>query len=75
MEDLTARAEKAVQQLREERLALEARIAEAHQAAQDLLAATKLARDEIRQSAKHEARKQLAGQLSRLAEQLRIKDA
>jgi hypothetical protein len=75
MEEFVAHAEKVVQEAREERVKLQELIAEAHQVAQELLHASRQAKEEIRQSAKHEARKQLAGQLARITEQLRVKDA
>ena len=74
MEEVLAHAEKVVQEAREERAKLQELIAEAHTVAQELLLATRQAKEEIRQSAKHEARKQLANQLARLVEQLRVKD-
>ena len=74
MEEFVAHAERVVQEAGEERAKLQDLIAEAHKAAQELLLATRQAKEEIRQSAKHEARKQLANQLARLTEQLRVKD-
>lgn len=75
MEDFIAYAEKVVEEAREERTKLQELIAEAHNVAQELLLASRQAKEEIRQSAKHEARKQLANQLARITEQLRVKEA
>ena len=75
MEDFIAHAEKVVEEAREERTRIQELIAEAQNVAQELLLASRQAKEEIRQSAKHEARKQLAAQLARIVEQLRVKEA
>jgi len=58
MEEVLAHAEKILQEAREERAKLQELIAEAHKVAQELLLASRQAKEEIRQSSKHEARKQ-----------------
>ncbi len=75
MEELVAHAEKVVQEAREERAHLQGLISESHKVAQELMLASRQAKEEIRQAAKHEARKQLANQFARLSEQLRVRDA
>jgi hypothetical protein len=73
-EESFARAEKAIQDLRDERAKLQALIVEAHEVAQELLLASRMAKEEIRSLVRGEARKHLSSQLARLVEQLRVKE-
>jgi uncharacterized membrane-anchored protein YjiN (DUF445 family) len=68
---MTESSQDLISQLQRERAAAQDAIKEAHTVAQDLKAAVKEARDEIRAIAKEEARKHLARQFQHASEQLR----
>ncbi|MBO0728347.1 MAG: hypothetical protein J2P57_03750 [Acidimicrobiaceae bacterium] len=75
LEDTLARAErtrdelqKVLEQVRAEREAVKAAIAEAHEAIQGLRSAVREAKEEMRQTSKGEARKHLARQMRAAAD-------
>jgi uncharacterized membrane-anchored protein YjiN (DUF445 family) len=70
-DDMTESSQDLISQLQHERTAALEAIKEAHAVAQELKAAVKEARDEIRALAKEEARKHLARQFQQASEHLR----
>ena len=74
VEDVAESLRRVIAEARAERAALSDERRACHEAAQELKEAVRMARDEIRQSARAEARKALARQLGSIVEGLRAKE-
>jgi len=73
-DDVAESLRRVIAEARTERAALTEERKACHEAAQELKEAVRLAREEIRQSARSEARKALARQLGSIVEGLRTKE-
>ncbi|HEV2370389.1 MAG TPA: hypothetical protein VGR90_10975 [Acidimicrobiales bacterium] len=73
-DNMTEALQQAITDARAERAALAEERREAHEVAQELKEAVRLAREEIRQSARSEARKALVRQLGSIVEGLRARE-